>query len=312
MALHGMARITIGVPQLEGVRQFYRDFGLSEGEAGRFSTRDGGEQLRLVHRPVRQLVELVVAADDADDLSRIARAAARTNVAVTEDGEGLALREPMTGIAVRVAIRPRIEQKPHEAVAMNAPGSSPRVGERSPAIFHDEDVRPRKLGHVIFATPDIERSQRFFIDVLGFKLSDSVPDLLVFMRCSADHHNVALMQSPVPFFHHSSWQVGDVDEIGHGASNLIGVDPTCDVWGLGRHFIGSNLFWYLRDPAGNFAEYYADLDQIVDDDLWLAKTWEPDKALYIWGPSVPKRFLVPEDLDEIAALTAHAGASSPA
>ena len=34
MALHGMARITIGVPQLEGVRQFYRDFGLSEGEAG--------------------------------------------------------------------------------------------------------------------------------------------------------------------------------------------------------------------------------------------------------------------------------------
>jgi catechol-2,3-dioxygenase len=164
-------------------------------------------------------------------------------------------------------------------------------------------VRPRKLGHVIFATPDIEHTQRFFLDVMGFRLSDSVPGLISFMRCSSDHHNVALMQSPVPFFHHSSWQVNDVDEIGHGASKLIGVDPTCDVWGLGRHFIGSNLFWYLRDPAGNFAEYYADLDQIVDDDLWLARTWDPSKSLYIWGPSVPKRFLVPEDLDEIEALT---------
>ena len=28
-------------------------------------------------------------------------------------------------------------------------------------------------------------------------------------------------------------------------------------WGLGRHFLGSNLFWYFRDPAGNYAEYYA-------------------------------------------------------
>ena len=29
--------------------------------------------------------------------------------------------------------------------------------------------------------------------------------------------------------------------------------------GLGRHGIGSNYFWYLRDPAGNFAEYTTDL-----------------------------------------------------
>ena len=303
MALHGLARITIGVPELEGVRRFYRDFGLGEGQTGRFSTEDGGEQLHLVRRPVRQLVEIVVAAEDPDDLSRIRSAAGANDVAVTEDADGIALSEPVTGIAIRVALRPRVVQKPHETVTMNAPGSSPRVGERSPAIFHDEDVRPRKLGHVIFATPDIERTQRFFIDVLGFRLSDSVPGLIVFMRCSTDHHNVALMQSPVPFFHHSSWQVNDVDEIGHGATKLIGVDPTCDVWGLGRHFIGSNLFWYLRDPAGNFAEYYADLDQIVDDDLWLARTWDPSKALYVWGPSVPKRFLVPEDLDEIEAMS---------
>ncbi|HEX3387600.1 MAG TPA: hypothetical protein VHT94_01040, partial [Streptosporangiaceae bacterium] len=29
-----------------------------------------------------------------------------------------------------------------------------------------------------------------------------------------------------------------------------------------------NFFWYLKDPAGNFSEYYADMDCIVDDQLW--------------------------------------------
>ena len=41
--------------------------------------------------------------------------------------------------------------------------------------------------------------------------------------------------------------------------------PERHVWGLGRHHIGSNFFWYLKDPAGNFSEYYSDIDCIVDD-----------------------------------------------
>ncbi len=91
----------------------------------------------------------------------------------------------------------------------------------------------------------------------------------------------------MPFLHHSSWQVDDVDQIGHGAMRLLGTDPTCGVWGLGRHFLGSNYFWYLRDPAGNYAEYFADLDQIAADVEWQARTWDPDKALYAWlaGPA---------------------------
>ena len=46
---------------------------------------------------------------------------------------------------------------------------------------------------------------------------------------------------------------------------MLAADPDRHVWGLGRHHIGSNFFWYLKDPAGNFTEYYADLDCIVDD-----------------------------------------------
>jgi hypothetical protein len=60
--------------------------------------------------------------------------------------------------------------------------------------------------------------------------------------------------------------------------------------------LGSNLFWYPRDPAGNFSEYYSDLDCIVDDALWTPRTFEGMRALYNWGPPPPPSFLAPEGL----------------
>lgn len=100
--------------------------------------------------------------------------------------------------------------------------------------------------------------------------------------------------------------VTDIDEIGRGATALLAQDPGRHVWGLGRHYLGSNFFWYLKDPAGNFSEYYSDLDCIVDDALWKPGVWEGVKGLYTWGPPPPPSFLNPDDL---AALMT--GAHSP-
>ncbi|MGI9051558.1 MAG: VOC family protein [Ilumatobacteraceae bacterium] len=206
------------------------------------------------------------------------------------------MSEPIVGIRARVTVRPRVIQSD----AMNSPGDPARAGTRAPAIFAAGAARPRKLGHVLYTSPDFAASQRFLVDVLGFKVSDS-SGAIAFLRCSTDHHNVGVINAPVPFFHHSSWQVNDLDEIGQGAQNLLAVDPQCSVWGLGRHFLGSNLFWYFRDPAGNFAEYYADLDQIPEDMEWDVREWPIEKSLYAWGPPVPKDFVEPRDLDEIVA-----------
>lgn len=303
MSLHGLADMTLGVPNIEATKQFYREFGLSETSPGTFASADGGEQLHVVEAPFRRLVEFAVAADDADDVARIRAAATAHAIAVTDrpDG-GIAMREPIAGIGVHVAIRPRIAQPdPYRWEAMNSPGNPARIGTRAAAIFHEGPARPRKLGHVLYTSPDFAGSMRFLTDVLGFKVSDTSAGMIAFLRCSPDHHNVGLINAPVPFFHHSSWQVNDVDEIGQGAQNLLAVDPARSVWGLGRHFLGSNLFWYFRDPAGNFAEYYADLDQIAEDAEWDARDWAPDKALYAWGPPVPKSFVHPDDVEEIAA-----------
>ncbi len=123
-----------------------------------------------------------------------------------------------------------------------------------------------------------------------------MPFLASFLRCSTDHHNVLVQQAPVSYLHHTSWQVDDVDEVGRGATAMLEKDPDRHVWGLGRHFVGSNFFWYLKDPAGNFSEYYSDIDCIVDDQLWTPGVWEGAKGLYSWGPPPPPSFLAPEDL----------------
>ncbi len=306
MSLHRLTQITIGVPDVTATAEYYADFGLApaghpaDGEAG-FSTADGGEQMRLVTTARRRLVELRVGADDPDDLARIASSLTRLEIPAEQAGTTLTAYDPGTEVTVVVETAGRLQQLPTPPPPYNTPGHVERPNVRAPGVLREDKVRPRKLGHVVLGSTDQERSERFFADGLGFKISDSVTGQAAFMRCSTDHHNVLVQQAPLAFLHHTSWQVNDIDEIGRGATSMLEKDPGRHVWGLGRHHIGSNFFWYLRDPAGNFSEYYSDLDCIVDDALWTPEVWEGARGLYNWGPPPPASFLAPDDLAEIMA-----------
>jgi catechol-2,3-dioxygenase len=201
---------------------------------------------------------------------------------------------------VRVVVRIAPRHPGSDASNRDPIPASRRTNRRAPPLERTEPVHPRKLGHVVIGSPDALRTRATF-EALGFKVSDEIKDLAVFLRCSTDHHNLLIQRAPVPFLHHTSWQVADVDEIGRGAKAMLDVDPTRHTWGLGRHFVGSNFFWYLRDPAGNFAEYYADMDVIVDDQLWQPGVFGDERALYAWGPPPPASFIVPDDLADLMA-----------
>lgn len=303
MALHRLASITIGVPNVEETCRYYAEFGLTR-DGTCFSSSDGGEQLRIVESPFRRLVELRIGADDPDDVDHVAHRLAGLGVTSQRDDAGVSAVEIHRGARAVVRVLPRISQDPAETVPYNGPGRAERRNGRAPAILREKPVRPRKLGHVVLGTPDAEASQRFFEEGVGFTVSDQVRGAAAFMRCSTDHHNLLLQPSPVAFLHHTSWQVDDVDEVGRGATRMLKGHPERHVWGLGRHFIGSNFFWYLRDPAGNFSEYYSDMDTITEDQLWTPGTWEPSlRALYAWGPDVPPSMLEPDDLAELMAAS---------
>ena len=306
MALHGLGKVTVGVPNVYDTIAYYTEFGLEHRGNGVFATRNGGEQLHIVHAPTRRLVELTVAADDPDDIAAVTARLTRLGVALDEDGTSVSAVEPVTGTIVRVAVRPRIVIEPAVLPTLyNGPGRIDRWG-RAPFLTRTEPVRPRKLGHAVIGSTDLQTTMKFFTEGLGFNVSDYMGDKAAFLRCSVEHHNVLVMAAPVNFMHHTSWQVDDVDEVGRGAHAMLEDHPERHIWGLGRHYAGANFFWYLKDPAGNFSEYYSDMDAIPEDELWSPEILEGLQGLYSWGPPPPPSFLEPDDL--AALMTgAHSG-----
>ena len=51
-------------------------------------------------------------------------------------------------------------------------------------------VAPFKFGHVAFVVPDVQAIADFYERILGFRVSDWIEDIFVFMRCNPDHHTV--------------------------------------------------------------------------------------------------------------------------
>ncbi|MBP0457201.1 VOC family protein [Streptomyces montanisoli] len=307
MALHRLTSITMGVPNVAETAAYYADFGLTPDRDGWFTTRDAGRQLRIVHEPNRRLVELCVGVDTADDLASAAARLKRLGVASTFDASTLTAYDQATAVRAVLRVSPRLTQAPVAATVYNGPGRAERTGSRAPGVLRTGRVRPRKLGHAVVGTTDFDATTAFFRDGLGFRPSDYIKDHGAFLRCSTDHHNILVLAAPVTFLHHSSWQVDDIDEVGRGAAAMLEDNPERHVWGLGRHHAGSNFFWYLKDPAGNFSEYYSDMDCVVDDQLWTPEVLEGAKGLFNWGPPPPPSFLAPDDL---AALMT--GTHSPA
>ena len=313
MSLHGLTSITLGVPDVDAVASYYEDFGLRRlgdrpGRGLVFATAEGGEQLALRPAERRRLLEIGIGADDPDDLGQVEAGLRRLGVGFERDDLGLRVRDPNSALQVSVQVSPRIAESAVKQEPTNGPGRPGRPNGRAPAVEREGRVRPRRLGHVVVGSLDQEASQRFFTEGLGFKVSDRVPGLASFMRCSTDHHNLLVQQAPVNFLHHSAWEVDDVDEVGRGATAMLENHPERHIWGLGRHHIGSNFFWYLKDPAGNFSEYYSDLDIILDDQLWKPSVVEGARGLYNWGPPPPPSFIHPEDL---AALMTGSHAPKP-
>ena len=141
------------------------------------------------------------------------------------------------------------------------------------------------------------RSAKFYCDTLGLRLSDQSGDVIAFLHGAhaSDHHMLAFAKSAGPGLHHSSWVVGDMDEVGMGMEQMTAKGYT-DGWGVGRHVIGSNYFRYVRDPWGSFAEYSAGIDFIPADLEWQAADHPLADSFYVWGPPPPDYFVVNQEI----------------
>lgn len=295
MPVRGLLHYALEVPDQQVGERFYRQFGLAE-----ISARDGAVRLRpaplereavlLYAGPRKRLHHLAFGAP-GDEFVQVRESLQRAGAREVDpppgapDG-GFWIRDP-DGNAVNIRPEPAQAPPPEPPLAINSPGQVARVGVRGAREILE--TRPRRLGHVLLFTPDIVRQLDFYVRVLGMRLSDRAQSVVAFLRCTTDHHNLAFLASKAPGFHHGSFEVGSIDEIATGAQRMREAGFELG-WGLGRHVIGSNFFYYVRDPWGSFAEYFHDLDYIPEDCAWEPRDFAEQDALYQWGPPVPAYF----------------------
>jgi hypothetical protein len=307
MGLHRLLGFTTAVPDPEALAGFYGELGLAGRGGAGFTGTDGGAAVTVDDGAFRRLVRVEFGCHDPDDVAAVAARLTDGGASPTVDGDAVRVVDEATGVELVVRVAdPAPAVTVATPVVPNAPGATVRADGRAPAVFAGPRP-PRRLGHLVIGTPAIGATRDLLVQGIGLKVSDEIDGLIAFLRCSSDHHNVALVESPVPLLQHYSWECDDVDHVGHSATALVRADPSRHTWGLGRHWAGSNFYWYLPDPAGAFVELYSDMDQIHDDDAWEHRGRTPFDLAHVantWGPDLPLEFIVPADLDGLQAAWA--------
>ncbi|MGE4045258.1 MAG: VOC family protein [Acetobacteraceae bacterium] len=132
-----------------------------------------------------------------------------------------------------------------------------------------------KLGHIALYVGDIERSTRFYVEVLGFSISDiygddMMPGGAVFLRCNPDHHGIALFKAngdphASVGLHHLAFEVATLDEVVRVREHLRRHNVPIDF--DGRRRAGVQIAVEFRDPDGHRLEIYWGIDQIGSEGI---------------------------------------------
>jgi catechol 2,3-dioxygenase-like lactoylglutathione lyase family enzyme len=293
--VHSLDHFSFSVPVLAAAARFYTTFGLDVRENGRqleLFTFGSAHRWAVITESARKAVRYVSFGAYEDDLSAFAARLEMSGIRCVDPlpdapADGLWFRDPAGQlIQIRAAEKSSPERKSELAY------DSAASGKRS-APLRDEAkaVHPRRLAHALFFTPDVGNAVRFYADILGLRLSDH-PGPVAFLHGihGSDHHLIAFAHSPTGIgYHHSAWDVSSIHEVGFGAMRMSNAGHALG-WGVGRHALGSNYFYYVRDPWGSYAEYSCDIDYIPAGSDWEAKYPPPENSFYLWGPNAPQDF----------------------
>lgn len=130
-----------------------------------------------------------------------------------------------------------------------------------------------KISHVVLRVADLERSVRFYTEVMGFRVSDAYPETMmpgrmVFLRCNDDHHGIALVggaggPADNSELHHFAFEVGSLDELFRARAHLErhGVRIAFQ----GRRRAGAQIALEFADPDNHQIELCWGLDRVAPD-----------------------------------------------
>ena len=112
----------------------------------------------------------------------------------------------------------------------------------------------KRLQHLVLWVANVERSVRFYCDVVGFEVRRRYPNA-AFLKIPGppDDHNLGLFEQPgvsrpderVARMYHSAWEVDDLTDLARARQRLIDAGALV---GSSNH--GVSLSLYAKDPDG--------------------------------------------------------------
>ena len=114
---------------------------------------------------------------------------------------------------------------------------------------------PLGLGHAVLTVENIDAMMPFYVDVLGFGLSDYIekPFRAYFFHINARHHSLALIETGKNGMHHLMVELFSLDDVGQ-CYDIALTEPDRVGVTLGRHTNDFMTSFYARTPSSFMIE----------------------------------------------------------
>jgi len=273
-----MAFIRLRSPDLDKAEEFLTNFGLVK--THRTPTvlfmrgTDPVAHLHVTELGEPKFVGFGYFAETEDDLKKLAATPGASGIENLDEpggGKRVRLKEP-NGYTIEVIHGQAVPKAiPIARQPLNS-GEEPtaRAGEMMRLPKGPSHIK--RIGHGVLSTPKFTETVKWFRDTLGFLCSDDVyegePHNLMgsFNRLDrgedfVDHHVMFVLRHEKAGLNHVSFEVPDIDDVamGHHFLHRCGYEH---MWGLGRHYLGSQVYDYWADPWGRVHEHWADSDRL--------------------------------------------------
>lgn len=140
------------------------------------------------------------------------------------------------------------------------------VGTHNPDSFPDHllGIGAPALDHGLFVGPEIETTEKFFVDVLDFKASermlatsdDGAPLIATWLSCGNKSHDIAFLAGEQTKLHHFAFALKDWNQVCNAADLLVHRGYHMDLAPT-RHGITRGETTYFFDPSGNRNETFS-------------------------------------------------------
>jgi len=252
----------------------------------------------LTLRMDERVQRLVIEQGPADDL-----AFSGFECASHDDLLAVVARLRATGLSVDEASREQAALRTVDRLFLTRDPDGNRVElYSSPGVtnvpFHSSVLRSsfvtaeQGLGHYfLIAKQDRQTTLDFYVNLLGFKLSDYIRQELApgivadaaFLRCNGRHHTMATACIPVPKrIHHLMIEVADLSDVGAAYDRCVDAQAPIEMT-LGMHPNDQMFSFYVRTPSG-FAIELGWGGLVVDDAQWSIRSFD---RLSSWGHRPP-------------------------